>query len=115
MAHNGKIKAFNTDGEGFLKDLENKDINLHSKIIARVKDFEGNFSKIETTAGRMILGDILPKNKNIKYDMLNKVLTKKEVSNIIDTVYRFCGQKETVLFADRIMGCLLYTSPSPRD
>ena len=30
--------------------------------------------------------------------MLNKVLTKKEVSNIIDTVYRFCGQKETVLF-----------------
>ena len=35
--------------------------------------------------------------------MINKVLTKKEVSNIIDTVYRFCGQKETVLFADHIM------------
>ena len=35
--------------------------------------------------------------------MFNKVLTKKEVSNLIDSVYRFCGQKETVLFADRIM------------
>ena len=35
--------------------------------------------------------------------LINKVLTKKEVSNLIDTVYRFCGQKETVLFADSIM------------
>ena len=87
-----------------MKALENQDIHLHAKIIARVKDFENNYSRIETTAGRMILGDILPINKNIKYDILNKILTKKEVSNIIDTVYRFCGQKETVLFADKIMG-----------
>ena len=35
--------------------------------------------------------------------MVNKILTKKEVSNIIDSVYRHCGQKETVLFADHIM------------
>ena len=51
----------------------------------------------------MILGNILPKNKNINFEMINKILTKKEVSNIIDSVYRFCGQKETVLFADHIM------------
>jgi DNA-directed RNA polymerase subunit beta' len=87
-----------------MKALENKDIHLHAKIFARVKDFENNYSRIETTAGRMILGDILPVNKNIKYNILNTILTKKEVSNIIDTVYRFCGQKETVLFADKIMG-----------
>ena len=87
-----------------MKALENKDINLHTKIVARVKDFHNNTARVETTAGRMILGDILPLNENIKYDLLNKILTKKEVSNIIDTVYRFCGQKETVLFADRIMG-----------
>ncbi len=86
-----------------LKALENNDITLHSKIIARVETSEGNLLKIETTPGRMILGNILPKNKNINYEMINKVLTKKEVSNIIDTVYRFCGQKETVLFADHIM------------
>ena len=85
------------------KSLENDDINLHSKIFARVENYDGKITKIETSPGRMILGNILPKNKNINYEMINKVLTKKEVSNIIDTVYRFCGQKETVLFADHIM------------
>ena len=87
-----------------MKALENKVITLHTKIIARISDYQNNNSKIETTAGRMILGEILPVNPQIKFNMLNKVLTKKEVSNIIDTVYRFCGQKETVLFADKIMG-----------
>ncbi len=85
------------------KALENKDITLHSKIIARVKNFNGQAEQIETTPGRMILGSILPINKNISFEMINKILTKKEVSNIIDSVYRFCGQKETVLFADHIM------------
>ncbi len=99
----GEGRSF-LDLNEIMKALENKDINLHSKIIARVEDFKGNLSTTETTAGRMILGDILPQNENINFDMLNKVLTKKEVSNIIDTVYRFCGQKETVLFADKIMG-----------
>ena len=52
--------------------------------------------KVETTPGRMILSDALPQNENISFDIINKILTKKEVSNIIDAVYRFCGQKETV-------------------
>ena len=86
-----------------LKALENKDISLHSKIIVRVKGFDLSVSRVQTTAGRMILADALPKNKNINFSILNKILTKKEVSNIIDTVYRFCGQKETVIFADKIM------------
>ena len=101
----------NQKGEGryfldlneILKALENKDISLHSKIIVRVKSFDQSVSKVQTTAGRMILADALPKNKNINFSILNKILTKKEVSNIIDTVYRFCGQKETVIFADKIM------------
>ena len=85
------------------KALENGDVSLHSKIRARIKNNDGQTIKVDTTPGRMILGNILPNNKNINYDMINKVLTKKEVSNIIDSVYRFCGQKETVLFADHIM------------
>jgi len=85
------------------KALQNGDVNLHTKINARILNFEGNSVKVETSPGRMILGSALPKNKNINYDMINKILTKKEVSNIIDSVYRFCGQKETVLFADHIM------------
>ncbi|MDA9632618.1 DNA-directed RNA polymerase subunit beta' [Pelagibacteraceae bacterium] len=86
-----------------LKALENKDISLHTKIIARIRNFKGELLKVETTPGRMILRDALPQNENISFDLINKILTKKEVSNIIDTVYRFCGQKETVLFADHIM------------
>jgi DNA-directed RNA polymerase subunit beta' len=86
-----------------LKALENKDVSLHTKILARIKNFKGELVKVETTPGRMILSDALPLNENISFDLINKVLTKKEVSNIIDTVYRFCGQKETVLFADHIM------------
>ena len=85
------------------KALENKDITLHTKINTRIIDNNDNLVKVETTPGRMILGNILPKNKNIRFEMVNKILTKKEVSNIIDSVYRYCGQKETVLFADHIM------------
>ncbi len=85
------------------KALENKDINLHTKIFARIKDNDNNLVKVETTPGRLILSNILPKNKNINFETINKVLTKKEVSNIIDSVYRFCGQKETVIFADHLM------------
>ena len=98
----GEGRSF-VDLNEILKALENDDITLHSKIIARIETYEGNLSKVETTPGRMILGNILPKNKNINFELINKILTKKEVSNIIDTVYRFCGQKETVLFADHIM------------
>ncbi len=98
----GEGRSF-VDLNEILKALENNDITLHSKIMARIETYEGNLSKVETTPGRMILGNILPKNKNINFEIINKVLTKKEVSNIIDSVYRFCGQKETVLFADHIM------------
>ncbi len=85
------------------KALENGDVSLHTKINARIRNHNDEKQIVQTTPGRMILGDILPKNKNISFEMINKILTKKEVSNIIDSVYRFCGQKETVLFADHIM------------
>ncbi len=98
----GEGKSF-IDINEILKSLENNDLTLHSKITSRVENYDGSFSKVETTPGRMLLADTLPKNENISFDLINKVLTKKEVSNIIDSVYRFCGQKETVLFADHIM------------
>jgi len=94
---------FFIDLNEILKALENNDVSLHTKILSRIKDTDGKLVKVETTPGRMILGNVLPKNENIKFEMVNKILTKKEVSNIIDSVYRHCGQKETVLFADHIM------------
>ena len=57
----------------------------------------------DTTPGRMILGQLLPDHAKIPFDVVNKLMTKKEISNMIDIVYRNCGQKETVIFCDRIM------------
>ena len=51
----------------------------------------------------MILGELLPDHHKIPFDVVNKLMTKKEISNMIDIVYRNCGQKETVIFCDRIM------------
>ena len=45
----------------------------------------------------------MPQHQKIPFDVVNKLMTKKEISNMIDTVYRNCGQKETVIFCDRIM------------
>ena len=104
MRNNQKGEGRNfIDTNEILKAIELKDITLHTKINVRIKNFDGSYSKVETTAGRMLLADSLPKNEKINFNLINKVLTKKEVSNLIDTVYRFCGQKETVLFADSIM------------
>jgi DNA-directed RNA polymerase subunit beta' len=82
-------------------------VTLHSKIKGRAwtYDAEGNrVAKIfDTTPGRMILGQLLPDHVKIPFDGVNKLMTKKEISNVIDAVYRNCGQKETVIFCDRIM------------
>ena len=57
----------------------------------------------DTTPGRLILGQLLPRSPKVPFDVANKLMTKKEISGMIDTVYRHCGQKETVIFCDRIM------------
>ncbi len=59
---------------------------------------------IDTTPGRMKLAALLPRNPNVGYRLLEKNLTKKEIGNLIDVVYRHCGQKATVIFADQMMG-----------
>ncbi|MEL7190165.1 MAG: DNA-directed RNA polymerase subunit beta', partial [Pseudomonadota bacterium] len=87
--------------------LETKAVTLHSKILARVPqaDADGNIvmKRFETTPGRMLIGECLPKNHKVPYDIINRLLTKKDVGDVIDEVYRHTGQKDTVLFADAIM------------
>jgi DNA-directed RNA polymerase subunit beta' len=51
----------------------------------------------------MMLSEVLPRHPNVPFALLNKVLTKKEITELIDIVYRHCGQKDTVIFCDRIM------------
>ena len=87
--------------------LEAKAITLHTKIKGRYRtvDAEGKpVSHIyETTPGRLIIGELLPKHHEVPFDVCNKLMTKKDISKMIDTVYRACGQKETVIFCDQIM------------
>ncbi|WP_370930952.1 DNA-directed RNA polymerase subunit beta' [Bartonella sp. DGB1] len=87
--------------------LENKIVTLHSKIRARFKTVDENgdpASKIyETTPGRFIISDLLPKHHEITYDLVNKEMTQKTISAMVDHVYRYCGQKDAVIFSDRIM------------
>ncbi len=102
----GEGMAFSDLGE-LHHALNDGVVTLHTKIKGRFKtvDEEGNpVSKIfETTPGRLIVGELLPKNVNVPFDICNQELTKKNISKMIDTVYRHCGQKETVIFCDRIM------------
>ncbi|GAA0601614.1 DNA-directed RNA polymerase subunit beta' [Paenochrobactrum glaciei] len=109
------IVAENEPGQGMVfadmgelhHALESKVITLHTKIKGRYKtvDADGNpVSKIyDTTPGRLILGELLPKNVNVPFDICNQEMTKKNISKMIDMVYRHCGQKETVIFCDRVM------------
>ena len=82
-------------------------VSLHTKIKARWTEMnaagEVITKVIDTTPGRMKLGALLPMNANIGYRLLEKNLTKKEIGNLIDQVYRHCGQKATVIFADQMM------------
>ncbi|MGB2491748.1 MAG: DNA-directed RNA polymerase subunit beta' [Candidatus Puniceispirillum sp.] len=88
--------------------LGNGSVSLHAKVKARVptRDASGErvMAVVETTPGRAQLADLLPDNPACSFELVNKLMTKKEVSNVIDHVYRHCGQKDTVIFCDRLMG-----------
>jgi DNA-directed RNA polymerase subunit beta' len=68
-------------------------------------DDQGNPSSIivNTTPGRMLLSEVLPRHPMVKFELINRVLTSSEISQVADAVYRHCGQKETVVFSDRML------------
>jgi DNA-directed RNA polymerase subunit beta' len=83
-------------------------VSLHAKVKGRYEGI-GEDGKpyrhvVDTTPGRMMLAAMLPRHAKVSYETVNRLMTKKEISKMIDTVYRHCGQKETVIFCDRIMG-----------
>ncbi|MDC0865051.1 DNA-directed RNA polymerase subunit beta' [Rickettsiaceae bacterium] len=105
----------NEPGEGMvfsdIKEIEfalfEKVLTIHTKIKYRTKllNSSGEFVEtiIDTTPGRVILSQLLPCSDNIDFKLLNKEMNKKNISSAIDSVYRYCGQKATVLFADKLM------------
>src|SRR3979411_1515365 len=87
--------------------LNAKVITLHSKIKYRFEgvDDKGKPTRTwhDTTPGRVMLGQVLPKSPKISFEAVNKLMTKREISNMIDMVYRHCGQKDPMILCDRIM------------
>jgi len=77
--------------------LDNKTITLHTPIVARI-----NGKIYKTTAGRMILGELLPKSDKMPFDLVNKVMPKKEIKALLATTYERCGDKATILLADAL-------------
>jgi len=86
--------------------LEIGEINVHSRIVSKFEtvDDKGNvkFEKHISTVGRFLLANLLPKNINNKFSLVDRLLPKKIVSEVIDHVFRFSGQKNTVIFCDKL-------------
>ncbi|MBC6981836.1 DNA-directed RNA polymerase subunit beta' [Caulobacter sp. 17J80-11] len=103
----GEGKLFANMGE-IDAALDARVITLHSKVKARYTEMNEHGEVvtrvIDTTPGRMKIAALLPRHPAINHKLLEKNLTKKEIGNLIDVVYRHCGQKATVIFADQIMG-----------
>ena len=93
--------------EECLLALNAKTVDLHSKIKCRMEYVgdDGKFHKgiVDTTPGRIIVSDILPKKEGVPFSLVNRLVKKKQISQIIDEVYRVCGGKETCIMADAIM------------
>ena len=110
-------EKINGKGEGMyfadLAELERalavKELDIHSRITVRIKQYERDAEnnwveklvRVETTAGRALLSQILP--KGMPFKAIDKALKKKEISKLIDESFRRCGMKETVIFADQLM------------
>ena len=88
--------------------LNAKAVSLHTKIKARYKAVDASGQPVslvvDTTPGRMLLAEELPRHPNVPFSLVNRLLRKKEITEVIDIVYRHCGQKQTVIFCDHVMG-----------
>ncbi len=70
-------------------------VDLHARIFLRLND-----EAVETTVGRTILSRILP--EGMPFSLINRVMDKKAIAELIDVGYRLCGNKATVILADRL-------------
>jgi DNA-directed RNA polymerase subunit beta' len=108
----------NAKGEGLVfsdtgevqRALDAGEVELTAKITVRLTEYTKNketgeftpsTSLVETTVGRALLSEILP--KGLPFSNINKALKKKEISKLINVSFRKCGLKETVVFADKLL------------
>jgi DNA-directed RNA polymerase subunit beta' len=90
----GEGKVFSCVEEAIIA-YDYGEIHLQAKVKVRK-----NGELVETTMGRILLGELLP--SSVKFEEVNKVLTKKALAKLIDHTYRHAGTKETVILADRL-------------
>jgi DNA-directed RNA polymerase subunit beta' len=90
----GEGKVFGSPEEVRIA-FDSRELEEHARIKVRI---EG--SLVQTTVGRVILSDVLP--PGLPFANANKLMTKKEMTKLIDTVYRQCGHRETVTFLDKV-------------
>jgi DNA-directed RNA polymerase subunit beta' len=105
----GEGMAFSDVNEAH-RAYENGLVELQAKIKIRIKEylkgatpeeFVENIRLVETTVGRSLMSELLP--KGMSFDLVNRVMTKKAISNLINICYREVGLKATVIFADHLM------------
>ncbi len=101
-----KVEGYFVNSSEIEQGLESGKINVHSRIISRFETVDESgkikYEKYTTTVGRFLLANLLPKHKDIKFSLIDRLLPKKIVSEIIDAVFRFTGQKNTVIFCDKL-------------
>ncbi|HWF64819.1 MAG TPA: DNA-directed RNA polymerase subunit beta', partial [Rhizomicrobium sp.] len=101
------LQGFYADMAEIEQALFSGTVTLHARVKARYKTVDADGKpvtrRVISTPGRMMIAEILPRNPKIPFELVNRLLRKQEISQLIDEVYRHCGQKETVLFADAMM------------
>ena len=107
----------NARGEGTLfadvgevsRAYESRQVELNAKVTVRIREGYWNengeqaekVTRYETTVGRALLSEILP--VGLPFSFINKILKKKEISRLINTSFRLCGLRDTVVLADKLM------------
>ncbi|RQW86501.1 MAG: DNA-directed RNA polymerase subunit beta' [Geobacter sp.] len=78
------------------------ELDIHARIKVRMRNLASDEKTqiVETTTGRILLREILP--ENVPFSAINKVMTKKELTNLVDVCYRLAGNKDTVILADKL-------------
>ncbi len=111
-------ERINGKGEGLIfsdtgevqRAFDAGEVELNARINVRLTEYTkdketGEFTAStklwETTAGRALLSEILP--KGLPFSNINKALKKKEISKLINVSFRKCGLKDTVVFADKLL------------
>lgn len=111
-------ERINGKGEGLIfsdtgevrRAFDGGELDLNARISVRLTEyiknketgeFDASTKLWDTTAGRALLSEILP--KGLPFANINKALKKKEISKLINVSFRKCGLKETVVFADKLL------------